>query len=190
MSKLDCEHYIYASKILIMKNLRLLNLLCISFLILLSSCGAVIKSYIRKDTENVPPDLGKEKTTMLIIQERKGYNKKVEKVFKEYYEGDYVFVTREELETKYKDESNYRYIFDDDISISKYYVTTVTTDRSTGFQKRTTTPRSSASRSFHIIDRKTNKIHDTGVSSGTSWKKILKTYLQKLDAERKKNGGK
>jgi hypothetical protein len=69
------------------------------------------------------------------------------------------------------------------------YVTTITTDRSTGFQTRSTAPQSSASRSFHILDRKTNKIHDTGVSSGTSWKKILKVYLDKLDAERKKNGG-
>jgi hypothetical protein len=69
------------------------------------------------------------------------------------------------------------------------YVTTITTDRSTGFQTRSTAPQSSASRSFHVLDRKTNKIHDTGVSSGTSWKKILKVYLDKLDAERKKNGG-
>jgi hypothetical protein len=30
------------------------------------------------------------------------------------------------------------------------------------------------------------KIHDTGVNPGTSWKKILKVYLKKLDTERKK----
>jgi len=156
----------------------------------LSSCGFIINSYIKKDTENVPPDFGKEKTTLLVVRERKGYNKKVDKIFQKHYTGDYIFIDREELNTKYSDTTNYRYLIDDDVSISKMYVTTVTTDRSTGFQSRSTAPQSSASRSFHILDRKTRKIHDTGISSGTSWKKILKTYLKKLDSERKKNGGK
>ena len=171
-----------------MKNLKIFHLFVIVALFMFSSCGMIIKSYIKKDTENVPPDFGKEKTTLLVIQERKGYNKKVEKIVKDNYSGNYIFVTRAELENKYADAMNYRYVLDDDISVSKMYVTTITTDRSTGFQTRSTAPQSSASRSFHVLDRKTNKIHDTGVSSGTSWKKILKTYLQKLDAERKKNG--
>ena len=172
-----------------MKNLRLFNLFLIIVLFTFSSCGMIIKSYIRKDADNIPADFGKEKTTLLVIKERKGYNKKAEKIFKDHYSGSYIFVTREELENKYQDNTNYRYVLDDDISISKMYVTTVTTDRSTGFQTRSTAPQSSASRSFHVLDRRANKIHDTGISSGTSWKKILKTYLKKLDAERKKNGG-
>jgi len=172
-----------------MKSLKLLNLFFILVLFTFSSCGLIIKSYIRKDTENVPPDFGKEKTTLLVIQERKGYTKKVKKIFDGHYSGDYVFVTWAELDNKYGDAINYRYVLDDDVSVSKSYVTTVTTDRSTGFQTRSTAPQSSASRSFHILDRKTKKIHDTGVSSGTSWKKILKVYLKKLDTERKKNGG-
>ena len=69
-------------------------------------------------------------------------------------------------------------------------MTTMTRNPNTGMSTRSNEVRSSASRSFHILDRKTKKIHDTGVSSGTSWKKILKTYLKKLDSERKKNGGK
>ena len=172
-----------------MKNLRLFNLFLMAVVFTFSSCGLIIKSYIRKDTENVPPDLGKEKTTLVVIQERKGYNKKVEKIFKENYSGAYVFTTWTELDNKYGDTVNYRYILDDNVSVSKWYVTTITTNRSTGFKTRSTAPQSSASRSFHILDRKTRKIHDTGVSSGTSWKKILKTYLKKIDAERKKNGG-
>ena len=172
-----------------MKNLKIFHLFAIVALFMFSSCGMIIRSYIKKDTENVPPDFGKEKTTLLVIQERKGYNKKVEKIVKAHYSGNYVFVTRQELENKYANETDYRYVLDDDISVSKTYVTTVTTNRSTGFQSRSTAPQASASRSFHVLDRKTAKVHDTGVSSGTSWKTILKTYLQKLDAERKKNGG-
>jgi len=173
-----------------MKSLKALHLFAIAALFMFSSCGMIIRSYIKKDTENVPPDFGKEKTTLLVVRERKGYNKKVDKIFQKHYTGDYVFIDREELYTKYSDTTNYRYLIDDDVSISKMYVTTVTTDRSTGFQSRSTAPQSSGSRSFHILDRKTRKIHDTGISSGTSWKKILKTYLKKLDSERKKNGGK
>jgi hypothetical protein len=90
---------------------------------------------------------------------------------------------------KYADPITYRYVLDDDISVSRSYITTITTDRSTGMQSRSTAPQSAASRSFHILDRKTKKIHDTGVSSGTSWRTILIAYLEKLDAERKKNGG-
>lgn len=173
-----------------MQNPKALYLFVIAALFMFSSCGMIIRSYIKKDTENVPPDLGKEKSTMVVIQERKGYNKKVEKIIKKYYTGDYIFAARNELDDKYKDTTYYRYLLDDDIWVSKMYTTTITTDRSTGFQTRATTPQSSASRSFHILDRKTGKIYDTGVSSGTSWKTILKTWLKKLENERKKNEGK
>ena len=173
-----------------MKNQKIFYLFAIAGLFMFSSCGMIIRSYIKKDTENVPPELGKDKTTLVVIQERKGYNKKVEKIIKKYYTGDYIFASRNELYNQYKDTINYRYLLDDDISVSKMYKTTITTDRSTGFQTRTTTPQSSASRSFHILDRQTGKIYDTGVSSGTSWKTILKTWLQKLEDERKKNEGK
>lgn len=165
--------------------------IALTAMLIFSSCGMVIKSYIRKDTENVPPDFGKEKTTMLVLQERKGYNAKVEKILKDHYSGDYIFITREELNTKYSDTVKYRYLLDDDIILTRLAVvtTTHTTDLNTGFTRTETENRSTAGRSFHILDRKTNKIHDTGVSSGTSWKTILKTYLNKLDSERKKNGG-
>ena len=172
-----------------MKNLKALHLFAIAALFMLNSCGFIIKSYIKKDTENVPPDFGREKTTLLVVRERKGYNKKVDKIFQKHYTGDYVFIDREEQNTKYSDTINYRYLIDDDISISRSEVTTMTRNTSTGMSTRSNEVRSAASRSFHILDRKTKKIHDTGVSSGTSWKKILKTYLKKLDTERKKNGG-
>lgn len=170
-----------------MKKLSVFYLFAITGLLSLSSCGLIIKSYIRKDTENVPSDFGKEKTTLLVIQERKGYNKKVDKIIKDHYSGPYVLIKRDELNNKYADKESYRYMLDDEIHITRSSVTTVTTNRSTGMSTRSTSPRSSAGRSFYVHDRKTNKYHNTGISSGTSWKKILKTYLQKLDKERKKN---
>lgn len=173
-----------------MKNISLYKFSFMIALFIFCSCGAVIKSYIRKDTENVPPDLGKEKTTMLVITNNNSYNKKVEKLFKENYSGDYLFVTREEIDNKYNDPIKYRYILDDDIDVTKSRVTTTTKNVKTGISTKSSETRSSASRSFHVLDRKENKIFDTGISSGTSWKMILKTYLAKLDAARKENGGK
>jgi hypothetical protein len=174
-----------------MKMRNILFFSALTTLFIFSSCGMIIKSYIRKDAENVPPDLGKEKTTMLVLQEHKSYTKKIEKIVKDNYSGDYIFITREELKTKYSDTEKYRYILDDDITITRRDVITIThtTDLNTGFTTTEAQNRSTAGRSFHILDRKKNMIHDTGVSSGTSWKTILKTYLKKLDGERKKNGG-
>jgi hypothetical protein len=174
-----------------MKMKNKLFFIALTAMLIFSSCGMVIKSYIRKDTENIPPDFGKEKTTMLVVEEHKGYNNKIEKVLKDNYSGDYIFITREELDTKYSDKDKYRYILDDEVMISRPDKVTIThtTDLNTGFTRSESDNKPSASRSFHILDRKTNKIHDTGVSSGTSWKTILKAYLKKLDSERKKNGG-
>lgn len=172
-----------------MKNFKTINLLAIAALFLLNSCGFIIKSYIKKDTENIPADFGKEKTTLLIIQERKGYNKKVEKIVQKNYTGEYIFIKKQELDTKYANTESYRYVLDDEISVSGTRVVTTTISPSVGVTSRSSELRSAASRSFRILDRKANKLHDTGVSSGTSWKAILKTYLQKLDTERKKNGG-
>jgi hypothetical protein len=173
-----------------MKMKNKLFFIALTTLFIFSSCGMIIKSYIRKDTENVPPDLGKEKTTMLVLQERKGYTKKIKKILNDNYSGDYIFITREELDTRYSDTDKYRYLLDDEILVSRGpSVTTHTTDMNTGFTRSNTQTSGSAGRSFHILDRNTKKKYDTGVSSGTSWKTILKTYLKKLDSERKKNGG-
>ena len=119
-----------------MKMKNKIFIIAFTTLFLFSSCGLIIKSYIRKDTENVPPDLGKEKTTMLVLQERKSYTKKIEKILKDNYSGDYVFVTREELDTKYSDTLKYRYLLDDDILISggPVNVTTRTTNTQTGYK--------------------------------------------------------
>jgi hypothetical protein len=164
-------------------------LLSIVLLLMLSSCGAYIKSYIRKDDKNVPSDFGKEKTTLLVLEQKKGYNKKVEKIIKKYYSGEYAFVSKEDLKiTPYQDTIMYRYLLNDNLSMNQTFTgSSVSVGASAGQQ--TGQMVSTASRSFRVIDRKTKKVYDTGVSSGASWKAVLKAYLKKLDAERKKNGG-
>lgn len=173
-----------------MKNLKTFPLFAIAALFMFSSCGMIIRSYIKKDTENVPPDFGKEKTTLLVVEHKNNYNKKVEKIIKKYYTGDYLLVPKDELTTKYNEAENYRYILDDEVTISSTRVTTMTTNRQTGISTPSSQVYSAGGRSFRIIDRKTEKTHDTGVSSGTSWKLILKTYLKKIERARKENQAK
>ena len=172
-----------------MQRTKINPLFVLIILFTFSSCGAIIKSHIRKDDKNVPTDFGKEKTAILVIKKDNAYNKRVDKIFKSSYTGSYFFITRAELESKYNDIAAYRYVLDNEMTISR--TTTATTVNTPGVGSGTIKQSgpSSVSLSFHIVDRKTNTIHDTGISSGTSWKKILKAFLQKLDNERKKNGG-
>ena len=174
-----------------MKMKNKLFFIVIIVLFTFSSCSGIIKSYVRKDAENVPVDIGKEKTIMLVVEKNKSYNKEVEKIFKECYSGDYLFITKEELDTKYSDTVKYRYAIGDQVLILRPSKVTIThtTDLNTGFTRSESDNNTSASRSFQIIDRITKKVYDTGISSGTSWKTILKAYLKKIDSERKKNGG-
>jgi len=181
--------YFYFIKISIMKNLKTVHLFALTALFLFSSCGMIIRSYIRKDTDNVPPEFGKGKTTILVVKHKNGYNKKIDKILKNHYTGEYIFISGEELKNKYADTISYRYVLDDQTSVTRSTTTSVIPvgPRAGQFSSQ---PTSAAGRSFHITDRKTNKIHDTGISSGTSWKKILKTYLKKLESTRKENENK
>ena len=155
--------------------MRITYLPFIVLLFTLSSCGAVIKSHIRKDPENVPPDFGKQKTTLLALEQKKGYNNKVEKILKKNYSGEYVFVSQEALNIQpYQGTIKYRYLLNDNLSMSQAF---------TGSSNQMV---STASRSFRIIYCKSKKVHDTGVSSGASWKAVLKAYLKKLDDARKR----
>ncbi len=158
-------------------------------LLSLCSCGAIIKSSINKDDSNVPPEFGRQKSTLLVLSHGNGYNSKVEKIIKKSYSGEYSFVSKQELTNKpYNDTIKYRYLLNDNISTDRTFTgSTYSVGSKAGQQTNEMT--STAARSYYITDRKTNKVFGTDISSGTSWKKILQVYLKKLDTERKKNGG-
>lgn len=67
-------------------------------------------------TENegaIPPDFGNPNEILLVVfEDSKGYNKWVEKAFKENYFGKYEFVSKSDLNSsKYSDTEKYRYYF-------------------------------------------------------------------------------
>src|SRR6185295_8445459 len=90
--------YLLINPIFMKSNYKLL-LFILPALVIFTSCGMIIKSYIRKDKENVPPDFGKEKTTLLVLNGRNAYTRKIEKIVKDNYHGDYIFVNKEELDS-------------------------------------------------------------------------------------------
>ena len=150
-------------------------LLFLSVICILTSCAAIIKNYINKNVE-VPADFGKENATILVVKWKKFYNKKLEKDFKKYYTGDYLFVSKEEVETKYTDLAKYRYIFGNSLYVTK--------QQSTG---PGTGSASSGLLTFHLRDRITNKVYDTQMGSGVSWNAGAIALIQKLEKAKEQN---
>jgi hypothetical protein len=100
-----------------LKNILLL-LITISALTLLTSCGAAVTSMANKHlTEErgaIPPDFGKDNSTIVFITYKRSYNKYLKKNVKKIYKGKYEFATKEDFESleKYNDIDRYRYVFD------------------------------------------------------------------------------
>ena len=137
----------------------------------LFSCAGVMKSSIKEDGEQIPPDFGKEDVTILVIQKgKRSYDKYLERNFKENYFGKYVIVDEVEANhTKYQDKRTYRYIFDED----KH--TVIDGRGSIGSYAK-----------FSLTDRLTGEIYKTkrGTGAFAAW---MEAYVQALEKARQKN---
>jgi len=162
-----------------MKIQTICKLFFLSGLVLLTSCGFIIKSYIKKDDTNVPADFAAEHP-ILVLKFKKKYDKKIESDFKKYYKGEFLHISPEELNTTYGDTSKYRYVFGQNLEIMRS-----THDITTGMP----TSSGSGSLSFHLYDRVKMKYYDTGVSSGVSWRTVERSYVKKIESVRAKNSG-
>jgi hypothetical protein len=161
------------------RNKKLLTTVCcLASLVLLSSCGGYIRSYIAKDDSNTPADFGADKSTVLVVKWKNAYNKEVEKDFKKYYKGDYIMATPEEIKTTYTDVNKYRYVFGGDLFITTWR------NASTGALDK-----SSGSLMGKLTDRLNKKSYESGVTSGASWKAVVQAYIQKMEKVRAKNQG-
>jgi hypothetical protein len=152
-------------------SMRYLILVIISASIVLSSCGGIIRSYIRKDKNNTPTDYGN--SAVLVIKHKKKYNKNLESAFVKNYKGEYLLIDLKDT-SQYTDTDKYRYIFDNNVEIS----------RGSG-PIGSSTPTTS-SMSFYLVDRKTRARYSTEISSG-AYTVVLNAYVKKLDDARLKN---
>lgn len=141
-------------------------------LLLLTSCGAIVKSkankYLTEEKGAIPPEFGKENTTVLFVTHHRSYNKYLKKNVKKIFKGDYEFIREGEygLE-KYDDKNKYRFVFD--YNYISYDYTNQSLETKYGKVKK-----------FNILDRKTDKRFVSKMTS-SYWSKLQKVYLKKLN---------
>jgi hypothetical protein len=123
----------------------------------------------------VPPDLGKEPTTILILEtEREMVNKAFEDVFSKYYHGTYEIVAIPYNKSKYSDPKKYRFLFDTQIKF-------IPAKGMGEFRQPAT-----YEYTYTVLDRTTDKIYGEDYGTDT-WKTYLKKYVKKLEEIRKSN---
>lgn len=123
----------------------------------------------------VPPDLGKEPTTILVFETpRDMVNNAFEDVFAKYYTGTIELISIGGSNGKYSDTKKYRYFFQTDIKLIE----------ARGFGN-TRVP-ATYEYTYTITDRQTNKTYGLGYGSD-SWKNLLKKYVKKMEEVKQSN---
>jgi hypothetical protein len=144
---------------------------------LFSSCGALskalVKPHITKEKGAIPPDYGKDGEVLLImLKDRKGYNKAMKKAAEKWYNGPYELVTNDQLgDGKYDDVDKYRY---------RLYMEEVTKSTST-YNSRTGGMSSGSLLTYqaYIYDTKFKRRYDSPATS-SFYKKIAEVYMKRL----------
>lgn len=162
-----------------MNTLKNYFLIAFSILIstLLSSCGAIVKSqgnkYLTEERGAIPPEFGKENTTLLFITHHRSYNKYLKRNTKKIYQGEYELISEDEFKsnTKYQDKNKYRFVFDYNYKSPGYDV--IRADGSTRAPLYNV-------KKFRIFDRKEKKEYVSKITS-SFWSKLQKVYLKKLN---------
>ena len=132
-----------------------------------------------KEIDAFPPDFGKGKT-FLFVETIPGYfqvNKALDKTFEKYYTGSYELVDIREMNDakKIKEDVNY-YLF-----VTIY-------DKQAGFFRESDMERikPNTNYSYGIKDLKTDKLYRLSFEGG-AYKKLMETYVKKLEEIRLKN---
>ena len=153
-----------------------LIVLCLSA-VLFTSCNMFLRSSIKADGKQVPPDFGAEGDTLLVIEQAiNSYDKYLHKHFKKRYSGPYIIILREEMfSDQYADTKKYKYVFGQDISVMEFRT-----------RESYPIPERRECSKFFIMDRDTNKHYRTKRCSGR-FAAPMKIYIEVIEKERKKN---
>jgi hypothetical protein len=159
------------------KPQHLVSFLALSLFLFFAVASSGVK-HMTFTTEQgqLPPEFAGFNDTLLVIEHPGdwGYDKYLRKNFKNNYHGPYKIIDGNKL-NEYPVQ-HYRYFF----------------DNSSNFATQTTTYQSGATHSFTyassdvfmVIDRTTNKSYVT--QSSAYYSKLMRAYIQALDAERNK----
>ena len=154
------------------------------FGVTLSSCissSSVYEKYASVEKGAIPESFAKNDFTMLFITHgKKSYDKYLKRNVSEFYQGPYIFATREEMMNDYDDINQYPYYFDFRKRMGTYVRKTNSVKGPAG---STVTQ---IERIFGITDRASGKTFELSLSSG-AWSKLQAIYLRNMEAERTKN---
>lgn len=160
------------------KSAGMKNTFRFSFLLLtIAICfGFIARPVFLKNDDTVPPDLGKEPTTILLLETpRKKVNKDMQEVFEKNYSGTVEMIDALMLNSgTYKNIKKYRYYLETGIEFQEA--------RGWGNTRQPAT----YNYSYSLKDRQTGLSY--GPSNATdAWLSLLKRYVKKLEETWKAN---
>ena len=119
-----------------------------------------------------------------FLEDRKSYDKWVEKAFENNYFGKYELVKKEDLkQSKYNDIQKYRYYF----TFEKGTEYTIkTTSQDVGFKNPNTKSYTSNYKRYYIFDRLNEKKYSSGAEF-SYFSTAMEVYARNLEAKRNKN---
>ncbi len=129
-----------------------------------------------RDEDTVPPELGKEPTTILLLETpRNKVNKDMQQAFEKYYSGTVEMIPEAMLKSgQYKDIKKYRYYLETGIEFVEA--------RGMGSNRQPAT----FNYSYSLKDRQTGLSYGPSNSSD-AWLSLLKRYIKKMEEVRKSN---
>ncbi|MEW4923103.1 hypothetical protein [Algibacter sp. 2305UL17-15] len=162
-------------------------LLLILTLFFFFSCGVIVKSkansYITEEKGAIPPEFGKQNSTVLFVTHHRSYNKYLKKNVVKIYKGNYEFVSIDELNSNdtYKDLSKYRYVFDYNYqSAGDQIIRNNVTNGDFSTTSLSFRPALYNVKKFMIIDRQEQQLYYCKLTS-SYWSKLQKVYLKKMN---------
>ncbi|MFC0776342.1 hypothetical protein [Terrimonas alba] len=149
-----------------------------------------MKSSIKDDGEQVPPDFGNTNETLLVIRKgKRSYDKYLEENFEKNYFGKYIIIDKSELESsKYKSIEVYRYVFDEEFN--QEYISANSAQRSANRGRQFKDNGQSVDYGLHtyarfqVQDRRTGTVYKTKHGTG-AFSKWMKAYIQALEKSRR-----
>lgn len=147
--------------------------------VILLSFGSVTSNRLLKDEDTVPPELGKEVTTILLLETpRNKVNKDMVQAFEKFYSGTVEMIPEAMLNSgQYKDTKKYRY----------YLTTNIRFVEARGWGN--TRQPATYEYSYGLTDRQNSNHYGTSNASD-SWLSLLKRYIKKMEETWKSNQAK
>lgn len=156
-----------------MKSKNLLSILCLLFFVVIGIASGPSKDGMTTENNQIPPEFGAFKGTLLVIKQSNSWNGYFKKHFDRNYSGKYIFVSETEVDTKYVDKNEYRYLLSRTLGYAA--------KNGSGAQAGSTY---NSSESIFIEDRLTGKKYAT--VNTAFYSKLLQAYSIALEETRKK----